>query len=236
MKRIICLFSVTLFGLGLFGQSKIFGPKGGLTVGIQSWDRVQRQPLFSYHGSFFVESYKEESPSAIFGQIGIHNRGSSERIFFTNQGGTTATRVSESFRFQNVAAIFGLKQRLDADAKKVPYYSIGARVEYTMSTNLEGNEIYAGYFPVDAFVNKFNYGASFAFGYEFPFSEFVGGLIEASVHPDFSLQYEQLGNIPVLNPFTGQTANFRQQSIRNITFEVTFGFRFLHKVIYIDDY
>ncbi len=216
----------------MFGQSTIFGPKGGLSIGLQSWDGFQRQPLFSFHGAFYIEGYKEEAPTSFFGQVGLHNRGSSERIFFIN--GNSATPVRQKFRFSNAAAIFGIKKRTNTSANQRPFYSFGVRVERTISTNLDETAEFAGYFPIEGFVNKWNYGATVAFGYEFSFSEFVGGLIEASIHPDLSFQYQQPRDIGVISPITGQGITLREQQIRNISFEISVGFRFLHKVIYLD--
>lgn len=215
-------------------QSSIFGPKGGLTLGVQSWDGFQRQPILSYHGALFIEGYKEESLSSLFAQIGLHNRGSSERVFFLN--GSSAQAIRQNFKFSNAALLLGAKRRFSTSGKSRPYYSFGVRLEYTLGTNLDETAEFAGYFPIEGFVNKFNYGASVSFGYEFPFSEFVGGLIEATVSPDFSHQYQQPGGISVISPITGQAIALREQQIRNITFELTVGFRFLHKVIYLDDY
>lgn len=233
MIKWIFIFIIGLISFDARSQSTIFGPKGGFTAGVQIWDDFQRSPLFSYHGAFFIEGYKEGASTALFAQFGLHNRGSSERVFFVN--GNRGTAVRQTFQFRNAAAIFGAKKRLNTDGNSQPYYSFGVRAEYTVSTNLNESSEYAGYFPIEAYTNKWNYGATFAFGYEFPFSEFVGGLIEASINPDLSYQYQQPGNIRVISPLTGQGVTLREQQIRNITFELSVGFRFLHKVIYLDD-
>lgn len=234
MYRILCFgFSILLFA-PLFGQGNVYTAKGGLSVGVQSWDGVQRQPLFSYHGALSMEGFKEGSNSSLFAQVGLHNRGSSERIFFLN--GSSATAVRQSFQFTNAAVLFGARRRISESSSKNAFYTFAARMEYTLGTNLDESASFAGYFPIEPFVNKFNYGATVSFGYEFPFSEFVGGVIEASISPDLSFQYEQLGRIEVFSPITGQPITLPEQQIRNITFEISVGFRFLHKVIYIDDY
>ena len=214
------------------GQSKIFGPKGGLTIGFQSWDGFQRDALVSYHGALYFEGYKEGAPTSFYGQLGLHTRGSSERAFFIT--GPTAQEFRQKFRFDNLAAVLGVKKRLKEDVDNKPYFAFGMRLEYTLGTNLDESSEFAGYFPIEGFVNKWNYGATASFGYEFPFSEFVGGLIEASIHPDLSFQYQQPGGIGVISPINGQSIVLREQQIRNITFELTVGFRFLHKVIYLD--
>ena len=233
MKSCFTFFFLVIANCAI-SQSTVFGPKGGFTAAIQSWDGFQRNPLFTYHAAFFIEGYKEESSTALFAQFGLHNRGSSERIFFVN--GNNANAVRTQFRWSNAAAIFGAKKRIGSQGSSKAYYSFGARVEYTVSTNLDESSQFAGYFPIDEYTNKFNYGGTFAFGYEFPFSEFVGGMIEASISPDLSFQYQQPGGIGVISPLTGRGITLREQQIRNITFELSVGFRFLHKVIYLDDY
>jgi len=232
IKYILYLLSIC-FPTLLIGQSTVFGPKGGLTLGVQSWDGFQRQPLLSYHGAFYIEGYKEDAPASLFAQVGLHHRGSSERVFFLN--GSSAQAVRQTFSFSNAAAIFGAKKRFDTSGSSKPYFSFGVRLEYTVGTNLDESAEFAGYFPIEGFVNKWNYGATASFGYEFPFSEFVGGLIEASISPDFSQQYQQPGGIGVISPITGSAITLREQQIRNITFELTVGLRFLHKVIYLDE-
>jgi len=230
---LLCLVSVTLTG-----QSFMWGPKGGLTLGGQTWNGIDMQPLIAYHGAIMMESYQEDSPNSFFGQVGYHKRGSSQRVTFFNPGGNPTSRSRQSFEFNNIAAIIGAKRRINTDSDRQTYYSFGMRVEYTLGTNLsqfEGSQ-FAAYFPLDPFVNKFNYGATVGFGYEFPFSDLVGGYVEATLNPDLSRQYEQPAIPNVIDPFTGRGITIREQTIRNITFEVTVGFRFLRKVIYLDDY
>ena len=59
-------------------------------------------------------------------------------------------------------------------------------------------------------------------------------MIEFTVNPDFSLQYEQPAIPNVIDPITGQTRTLQERRIRNLTFEITVGARFLRKVEYID--
>ena len=232
MRNLIFFIGLLIPLTSINSQSRVFGPKGGLSIGVQSWDGFQRQPLFSYHGAIYLEGYGEDKPASFYGQIGIHSRGSSERVFFIN--GNSATAIRQKFHFMNAAAIVGVKKRIGTTGEKTPYYAFGVRVERTIDTNLDESAEYAGYFPIEGFVNKWNYGATVSFGYEFPFSEFIGGMVEASISPDLSFQYQQPGGIGVISPITGQGITLREQQIRNISFEITFGFRFLHKVIYLD--
>ncbi len=69
---------------------------------------------------------------------------------------------------------------------------------------------------------------------EFSFSEFIGASLEFTVNPDFSLQYRQPAIPNVRDPWSGQNTTIPERRIRNMTFELTAGFRFLRKVQYLD--
>lgn len=228
--RITLLFSLFLFISNVsFSQSFMFGPKFGGSLGTQSWSGIERNTLIAFHGAMYMESWKEDSKASFFGQLGYHQRGSSQRTF--NFVGSTN---SSSFVFNNAVLAFGAKNRFNTYNINKPYYMIGLRLEYTLSTNLDQYLIYGGYFPLDPFVNKFNYGAMAGIGYEMQFSEFVGAFVEASIAPDISLQYEQPALSNVLDPISNRARSLPQQTIRNITFEVSIGLRLLRKVEFID--
>ena len=92
-------------------------------------------------------------------------------------------------------------------------------------------EIYEGF---EAGINKVLYGITLGGGFEFPFSELIGGVIDIRFSPDIS---RQIFIPPVTNwenPFTGRVETLREQSIKNLAFEVSLGLRFLHKIIYVD--
>lgn len=235
MIRLLLLLGCLIFTSDLVSQSTIFGPKVGLAAGFQSWRNTRSQPLLSYHADLYIEGADEDAPAVFYGQLGLHSRGSKERVFIPI--GTTASQeVKQAIRFNNASLQVGAKKRINSSGKKRPYYSFGLRLEYTVSENFADFEQYAGFLPLNTFVNKWNYGATLSAGYEFPFSEFVGGLVEVSVNPDLSNQYDQQQSFTIISPVNGQNVSLPAQKIRNVTFELTVGFRFLHKVIYIDDY
>ena len=101
---------------------------------------------------------------------------------------------------------------------------------------LEANPILAGLYPIDSdeFIRNINYGITAGGGFETTLSEFVGLLFEFTINPDFSIQYQQPRIDNVLDPYTGNTRSIAERKIRNLTFELTVGFRFLRKVEYID--
>lgn len=211
------------------GQNFIFGPKGGLTIGSQNWNGIERDPLLSYHAALYMEG-NDNPDNALFAQIGYHTRGSAEQVLFFS--GASNFRQRQAFQFNNAALTVGAKKRFKQDKANRAYYGFGVRIEYTLSTNLDQYSSYGGYFPVEGFVNKLNYGGTIKLGQEYAFSDVLGAFVEIGVHPDFSNQYAQPQIPNVISPFTGNTITLREQTIRNITFELSIGLRILRKVIY----
>lgn len=231
------------------GQGYAFGLKGGLTIGTQNWDNsFQRDALFRYHGIAFIESLPEDNRFALFAQAGYHIKGSAIRTFSSttvDQNGNRRTFPSftQPFEFRNVSITLGGKQKYESNFLNGSlYYMFGIRGDYTISTNfdnfdLEANPFYALIYPIEGFVNKFNYGATLGGGIEIPLGELTGVLLEFTVNPDFSKQYNQpqIDNIINPNPDSSQgNITIRERSITNITFELTAGFRFLNIFEYID--
>lgn len=232
-KTILTLLSVLFIFNNSIGQGFVFGPKGGATFGLQNWNGIDREPLISYHGAIFLESYNPESLSSLYTQLGYHKRGSSEDVFFFTGGGT-GFRQRQTFEFNNLSLVLGAKRKIGDPTQSALFYGFGLRLEYTLSNNLDQYEQYTGYFPIPAYVNNFNYGATVSFGYELHFNRLSGLIIEGSISPDFSKQYEQPGGFSIISPITGQSLLLREQSIRNITFELSLGIRLVREIIYLD--
>jgi len=242
MRRFLIFGLIFGFLNVLQGQSFYFGPKAGLSVGFQRWEDFQQSPLLSYHGSFFIESYSESNPlNSLFAQIGWHNRGSAYR----NQrhisvDGFVYNVPTKNFIFSNAVLAVGGKKMVKMNKKLKSYYSVGIRAEYTVLTNLDEYDEYNQYFnrpfyPDNQFVKKFNYGVLVGGGFEYRYSKLIEGILEFTINPDLSRQYEQppLGNIP--DPYQpGSTISLRERRIKNITLEVSLGLKFLRKVIYLD--
>lgn len=222
-------------------QSYAFGVKGGLTVGLQQGNGLARDALFAYHGIGYIETAPEENNSALYAQLGYHVKGSAlrntfGRSFFDGQ----IYRVRDrEFQYRNISLALGAKQKKDFGINAKLYYHFGVRVDYTLNTNLFIYEDYnlrynTLFFPIDPFVQKWNYGFSAGGGFEFPFTDLIGGIVEVTVSPDVSRQYLQPQVNNVTNPFTGQSTSFGERQARNLVVELTVGLRFLRKVIYID--
>ncbi len=257
MKKIIYILAFLLFAItdqqaqdGDTGGFA-FGLKGGPSIGFQKWGNYQqRDPLFASHVIGFIESLPAEGKFALFMQGGYHVRGSAIRTrarvgrnYLTGMDQEFPARTLK-FKFNNVALSVGGKQIKPLSDNTSLYYLFGFRGEYTTGTNLRTYEDLNGaigglYYPVDddglGWVKKWNYGVLLGGGFEFGIAENIGIIIEASFSPDFSNQYNQPTIYDVPDPFnSGNTRTLNEQVIKNNTFEISIGFRFLRIVEYID--
>lgn len=241
MKKLILLLLILILNHTVKSQSYYFGIKGGPNICFQKWEGYNQGILFSYHIAGFWESYSESNPNnALFAHFGLYNRGSALRnatYFDTNN---ILRRLSTSkFIFRNLSFGVGAKHKNDINYKMKWFYSFGLRAEYTIGNNLnkynELNSYFRNYFPVEAYINNFNYGATVSGGIEFKISELVEGLIELSVDPDFSNQYEQPEISGVIDPYhPANTITLPYQRIKNTGLEISLGLRFMRKVEYTD--
>lgn len=255
MLRLIALLFILLIAGVLPAQyldhikdnesGSFFGVRGGLSIGSQNWSGFEMQPLLAFHGDVFIESLPEDGRFSLWASLGYHIRGS--RIQWRNALGVNNNlfRIpGESFQFRNASLAVGGKQVFKYTKIADIYYTIGLRLDYTISTNLgEFNDpqnisaqAFGGFYPIDsyAFINRINYGLVFGGGFDIPLSDKVGATLQVTVNPDFSLQYDQPPIDDVLSPFVGRNISLPQRRIRNLTLEVSAGFRFLRKVEYID--
>ena len=240
----LTVFAIFLFigSQGLEAQSFYFGPKGGASIGFQRWENFQQSPLFSYHGDFFIESWSETNPeNSLFAQLGWHNRGSAYRNQrFITIDGDIFNVPTKNFIFSNAVLGVGGKRKQKINKKLQSYYLIGLRAEYTVLTNLSEYDAFNQYFnqpfyPDDDFVKKFNYGVTVGGGFEYKLGKMTEGILEFSIQPDLSRQYEQppIPNIP--DPYNpGQLISARERRIKNISLEISFGLKFFRKVVYLN--
>lgn len=241
-KYLLLLITMLLLSQMTFAQSRAYGVKGGLTLGTQKWEGQDQDPLFSYHGVASMESVPEDNSFSLFAQVGYHVKGSAWRnSIFTNIGGGGVSVLTRKFKFQNIALTLGFKKNFKQTDRANLYYLFGVRGDYTVGTNLDEyeaqNEFFnAPVYPFDEAVRKINYGATIGAGTEFPLTEFVSGIMEVTISPDFSDQYRQGAFTANTNSQGGGSSlrNYPERKIRNLVFEVSFGFRFLHKIEYVD--
>lgn len=242
MKLTILAFSI-LFAFifsNLHGQGTAYTIKGGLTLGVQKWNGFDQDPLFKYHGAISAESLDETAQFSIFAQAGYHLKGSALRNgSFLDQNGNFQRLPAQEFIFKNISVILGAKRKYEMSDALKGYYLIGLRGDYTIGTNLdeykELNEVNNTlFYPSNSFVRDWNYGITLGGGFELSLGELVGANLEFTVNPDFSQQYRQPQINNVYNPFTRQNGNIPERTVRNITFEISAGFRFLRVVEYVD--
>ena len=215
-----------------------FGVKGGLLLGSQTWNNFDRDPLVKYHAIAFIESV--DDAFSLFAQAGLHRKGSAIRgRNFFNVNGDIFRPPTQEFLFNNIVLTVGGKKKNWLSASSTWHYMFGLRGDYTVSTNLDEYKAFnefnnSLFFPDDSFVQKWNFGVTLGGGAEFELSELVGVILEFTVNPDFSLQYRQPSISNVYNPITQTNISIPERTIRNLTFELSAGFRFLRKVEYID--
>jgi hypothetical protein len=233
MKQLYIFLIILLFPSFFYAQGYGFGVKGGLAIGNQRFDgsgTFDNSLLFKYQGDAFIESAPEDPTSVMYASLGYHVRGHARRFrsgAFENGTGQIVKydAFTQNFMFNNISLGVGFKRRNVLNREQA-YYAIGIRGEYTLNTNLD-----------DGLNSGFNFGMTLSGGYEFPFSELAGAFVEFSVHPDITRQYFQPGinNLNITDPFTGQRiTGIGEQSSRNLSMEITIGFRFLRKIIYTD--
>ncbi len=231
MKRLL-IFLFCFSAFSLYSQSFWFGPKAGPTLATQQWNNFDQQVLVDWHVAAFIETFADEdADGSLFAQLGYHTRGSAIRVRVNTIGATDI--LTSGFKFHNLSLLAGAKRFLPERGKGRPYYFVGARLEYTVNTNLDVYEQsqFAGFYPIEFFVRKWNYGITLGGGYKFPINEKIGAFVDLTISPDLSFQYQQpqLGN--VASPFGGSTT-IGERSIRNVSLEISFGLNFLRKVVY----
>ncbi|MEM1124476.1 MAG: hypothetical protein AAGJ18_28825, partial [Bacteroidota bacterium] len=167
LKKLLLLTIFSLvFGVVYAQNTFAWGVKGGLLVGLQKWESLQRDPLLKYHGDIFIESVPEENDFEIyeeeidtsnffidsisrnklvlFAQGGLHLKGSAERNSrFFDINGNSFDPPTREFIFRNISIVLGAKQKFDFGNKSTAFYSLGIRGDYTINTNLNDFQNFA---------------------------------------------------------------------------------------------
>lgn len=203
-----------------------YGIKGGLTLGSQSWNGSERELLTAYNGSLFVETINDETSLRLFGEFGYHIKGSTivTRKFVDMNNVTYPRRVIRQ-PFTNLSLAFGAKNMHTLTETISGYYMVGPRVDYNLNYEI-------AFLNIDRFVNKFTYGATVGGGVEFKFGDApFAAQLEFQVQPDVANQIF-FQNVPYVDR-NGNQFNLSQK-VRNISYEITLGFKFIRKVIWVD--
>jgi hypothetical protein len=237
-----CITLIIITPIYLDAQSYAFGFKSGLTAGIQQWNIFGDDPLYKMPFIAFIETADNVKGSA-YAELGYHVKGAANRpkgsVVYIDQNGNQVEYdpTTIEYKFYNLSLNLGFKRKYPSGSN-FAYWLLGIRGDYTLGTNFKEFEEVNKYFfayPDNKYVTKWNYGMTIGGGYEFPFSDFVSGIIEFTVNPDLSKQYRQPPFYNIPDPYVpGQTYNLAERQISNITLELTLGIRFLNKVEYID--
>jgi len=210
-------------GVGSGGYA--FGFKGGPTVATQTWNGFQRNALFSYHGSAFVEAmgrWNDKNAvakrSSFQAELGYQRKGSTFRnVFFYNQGNQKVSIPSNLFH--NISLTLLGKGAFKIKERSLAYYAIGLNLNYTVNYQLVGMGSSAG-------VNRFNYGIWLGGGYEWQLGKGPWAFfIEANINPDISKQVFMPPGLRTQyqDPVSGQPIYTTEQKVYNLVFEFSLG-------------
>lgn len=214
------------------GQSYWFGAKGGIAMnnqvsGVQGGGSGGGGSMFSFNGDLFLETYDEFKKGALYAALGHHTRGSALR-FQSLQGFNNLI----SFKFNNITLELGAKKAWDIGSEFSPYFILGVRGEYTLSTRLpELSGVNTIMHP--DYVQKWNYGVTAGGGFDMYLSEMSQVFVEFAIMPDLSFQYDQPPLFGIANPwFPNERVDLPLKRLRNLAIEAKVGIRFLRKVEY----
>jgi len=206
-----------------------YGIKGGLTAGTQSWNNSQREYLFAYNGSLFIESVHDSMSLRFFGQLGYTKKGSAIVVnsFVNPNTNETIPRQTIKQPFEQANLVVGVKNMHPFTDLFRGYYGVGVRLDYLLRYNIQ-------YLNVDQFVNKLTYGLALGGGIEYqPEDSGIAFQLEAMFNQDLSNQifYE---NIIVTNQWGQQTSNSAR--VINSALDITLGIKFIRRIIWVDAY
>lgn len=224
---------MSLFVAKNFGQY-YWGVKGGLGLNMQKWNSYERDILFTPCIDIFSET-NDDAINKLYASLGFHTRGSAVRGFGFNS--------FNPYKFNNLAFEVGGKRMVTTDKQYNGYYMLGLRAEYTLFTNLEGNNNSIYNLVSDVYVRKLNYGVTVGGGFEMKMGETKVLFLELCVQPDLSKQYEQLESLTIENPNptpgpfpSQQFITIVPQEVRNVALELKIGIKFLRGYEEYDEY
>ena len=234
MKRLLIALFLPLFLLtpekAEAQRDYAFGFKGGPSLCYQLWSTRQQQVMIKYHFAAFMESAPKDNKNAIYAQFGYHIRGSANRqgSYYNGTTGQEVPARTYTNEWKNLAFVVGGKQKFDVSHDKWMYYLLGIRMDYNIDTELEYYDAWAHG------TNTITWGLDIGGGFEYHFSDLVGGIVELRVSPDFGKQLYLPPGTGWTNPHTGQPTTYPEQNVYNLTVELSVGLRFIRRVIYID--
>lgn len=225
---IIALFP-TLTQIYAQGGGTAYCVKGGLTVGLQNWGGNSKDPLIAWNTAIQLESLNE-SKIAFYAHLGYHVKGSAQRGFASNAITGQRYRYNYTQKFNNASLILGVvgkNQQSAASTTIQPYYLLGGRVDYTISTD------FALYNIDESLINKINYGLSLGGGINIPIKKIGAIQLEALIGKDFSNQIYQR-QVVIYDRNTNNPITIPELKVQNTSFELTLGYKFYRRVEWVD--
>ena len=221
--------------LGLRAQYTGYSLKLGPTLAFQNWEGYNQSPLFAFHADLQVESLSDTDPNSLYASLGYHQRGSSIRTQTFTIGGQRFRQEPIDFIFHNVALALGAKRGATVLGQR-GHVAFALRGEVNVGSDLGGDiaedrnmrSPTGVRFPLDEFVNRFVAGVDVGAGIDFSISPSAECMVEFRVSPDFTRQYRQPPLNVTVRDNTGApigTAVQPEESISNVTIELSIGFR-----------
>lgn len=233
--RLSLALASACLALPLAAQFVGYSLKGGPSIGTQRWENFDRQPLFAYHFDVQVESLSDVEPRTLYASLGYHQRGSAVRTRRYQGPDINGNTVdiparTERYEFNNAVLALGAKQTYGLGQARA-HVALALRGEYNVNTNLDDNPLantaFAVFRPNDAFVTDFTYGIDLGGGLDISVSPSFDLLLEVRASPDFSRQYFQPPLTNVILPGQTNPTSVGELSIRNVSFELSAGIRFV---------
>lgn len=234
MKRIVyfvCFIASFFISHSIFAQGTAFTIKSGLSLNTQRWTGLgSRSVMMKPHYLLSIESLDIEDKYSFFFQAGYHQRGTAFRFASGINPGTGISfgSTTRNVEFHNISLSAGVKSKKQLKENLKSNVFFGLRGEYTVKTKFEIYE------PLKDGTRKINWGIDAGMGLEWMFAEHMGAIVEFRISPDVSRQIFVPVYHGLTDPFTGNTYSTQEQNIRNVSFELSVGLRFLRKVVYYE--
>jgi len=214
----------------LYGQATSYSLKIPFTLGLQTWDRLDTDPMLFTPGVLLeIESLNENETASVYASLGYVARGSRTRIrsFINSENERIVT--SGSFTFRNASLQLGARAIKPWTESKTLFYGLAGRLEYNVSNNLDQYQDISGNIfttlPVPGFVNDFTYGLTLSGGIFWYLNDRFDGVFEIQINADVNNQYTQPTLNNVRDPRTGNPTTLPSRTVRNNSVEFIVGVR-----------
>lgn len=213
----------------VMAQGTVYSIFGGVSMSTQTVNGYEKDPFFRPHFLARIESSSEISPNSIYGSLGYHIKGCAVNTpTYYDDSNIEYEGHSSSLEFHNLSLSVGVKQRREMGSTFLSY-GLGLRGDFNLKT--EYSDFFLG---LQGSENKFTYGLNLDIGWEFPISELVSTVIEVGFYPDLKEQIYIPFQDTGYNYENGTPYVIPESEITNVVFEARVGFRFWHKIVYLE--